>query len=286
MQTSMPPPSVAMAPSNLKIKDLQDQLKEKNKIIGALQVEKQAYLAATAEEARNKEYAKMNKGWRKHNAVRPTPSLLLGNEITKDERRNINHEKTVFISEYRIAMERVKEMNAEAGRAKARVRKLRQKQKNTCCRTQELIKAVEELVIKLGWETRMRIADSSPEEDQDTTATDMDTTNSDGDVNMGDFSTTTAPKTIRLVLNPPKRERSLPERKFRATRLKLSMPKQETSQSVEATRPTRIRLSMPKKKDFEESPLPAEASRHRILKLNPPKPEKARDGSDRVLCVD
>ena len=69
----MPPPPVAMAASKLRIKTLEEQLKQKDKIIHELKVANAVNLALAAEEARNKNLAKMNKGWRKHNANPYTP---------------------------------------------------------------------------------------------------------------------------------------------------------------------------------------------------------------------
>ena len=98
VQASMPPPLVAMAASKLKLQGPQDQLREKDKFICALQADKQSYLAAAAEEASKGEYGKMNRGWRKHNAMPHKPVLITrGKEATKDEKSSINMEK-VFLS--------------------------------------------------------------------------------------------------------------------------------------------------------------------------------------------
>ena len=279
----MPPPPITMAASILRLENLHDQLKEKDKLICALQAEKRSYLAAAAEEARNREHAKMNKGWRKHNAMPHTTLLHRSKGTTEDEKANIKLEKMVFVSEYRIAMEKVKDLNAEAELAEAWAQTLLQEQRDASRNIQDLIKVAKELKVKIADETRMRIAESRPKENQDTRTTSRNTTNSNGDVNMGEFLTATVPKTRRLVLRPPKREKSLSTEHFRATRIRLSQPKRAKSQSVEEIQPTRLRLYPPKERNIEENPLPVEGPRSSRLRLSQPKPEKARHNSDRVL---
>ena len=249
----MPPPPVEMAASKLRTQALQDQLKEKDKIIDALQAEKRSYLAAVAEEARNKHWAKMNKGWRKHNAVPHRPSLYRSEAITEDERGNINNEKVIFVTEYKIAMEKVTKLNAEAGLAEARVETLRAKQEDAHLMTRELIKMAEALQVEVARAVRMRTAESSPEEDQDTTRIDRDTANSDGDVKMGGLSSATGTKSSRLILNPPKRDTYMSIESVRPFRLRLSQPKRERSVSVKEIRPTRLRLSQPKPEKAREN---------------------------------
>lgn len=275
----MAPPPITVAASKLNIENLHDQIKKKDKTILALQAEKRSYLAAAAEEARNREHAKMSRGWRKHNTIPHTTLLDRTEGTTKDEKDNINLEKMIFVSEYRFAMEKIKELNAEVGLAEARAQALLQKQRDAYDRTQELIKVAKELKVKVTDETSMRIAESAPKEDPDTRTNDKNTTNSDGDVNMGEFLTATAPNIRRLVLNPPK----LSIKDVRATRLRLSPPKREKSLPVEGTLPIRLRLSQPKRNDIEESSLPAEGRRPSRLRLSMPKPEHAGDNSDRVL---
>ena len=249
----MPPPPVEMAASKLRIQALQDQLKEKDKIIDALQAEKRSYQAAVAEDVSKKHWAKMNKGWRKHNAVPHSPSLYRSEAITEDERGNINKEKVVFVTEYKIAMEKVTKLNAEAGLAEARVKTLRARQEDAHLMTRELIKMAEALQVEVARAVRMRITESSPEEDQNTTRTDRDTASSDGDVKMGGLSSATAPKSSRLVLNPPKRETAMSIESVRPIRRRLSQPKRERSVLVEEFRPTRLRLSQPKPEEAREN---------------------------------
>lgn len=275
----MAPPPATIAVSKLSIEKLHDQIKEKDKIIFALQAEKRSYLAAAAEEARRREHAKMNKGWRKHHAIPHTTLLHRTGGTTKDEKDNINLDQMVFVSEYRFAMEKIKEMNAEVGLAEARAQTQLQKQRDAYHRTQELIKVAKELKVKITDETRVRIAKSTPKEDPDTRTTNKNTTDSDGDVNMEEFLTVTAPKIRRLVLNPPK----LPIKDLRPTRLRLSQPKREKSLPMKETQPIRLRLGRPERNDIEESSLPAEGPRPSRLRLSMPKPEHARDDSDRVL---
>ena len=266
----MAPPPITIAASKLSIESLHDQLKTKDKTILALQAEKRSYLAAAAEEARKRQHAKMNRGWRKRNAIPHT---------TTDEKANINLEKMVFVSEYRFAIEKIKEMNAEVGLAEARAQTLLQKQRGAYRRTQELIKVAEELKVKVTDETSVRIAESAPKEDPDTRTNGKNTTNSDGDVNMGEFLTATALKIRRLVLNPPK----LSIKGVRATRLRLTLPKREKSLPMEETHPIQLRLSQPNRKDIEESSLHAKDARPSRLRLSQPKPEHTSDNFDRVL---
>lgn len=167
----MPPPPVATAASKLKIQSLQEQVKQKDRIIRALEAQNRSHIAVAAEQARQRELAKWNKRWRKHNANAYTPRLYRSEEITRDEAGNIGIEKAIFVTEYKLAMERVKEINAEARHAEARVQTLRVEQKSAYCKTQELIKVAEELELNVARETRMRIAKSSPEKDQETMTT-------------------------------------------------------------------------------------------------------------------
>lgn len=275
----MAPPPITMAASKLSIESLHDQLKKKDKTILALQAEKRSYLAAAAEEARKRQHAKMNRGWRKHNAIPHTALLYRTEGTTTDEKANINLEKMVFVSEYRFAIEKIKEMNAEVGLAEARAQTLLQKQRDAYRRTQELIKVAEELKVKVTDETSVRIAESAPKEDPDTRTNGKNTTNSDGDVNMGEFLTATAPKIRRLVLIPPK----LWIKDVRATRLRLSLPKREKSLPMEETHPIQLRLSQPSRKDIEESSLHAKDARSSRRRLSQPKPEHTSDNFDRVL---
>lgn len=239
VQASMLPPPVAMAASKLKIQTLEEQLKQKNKIIHDFEAAKRSELAFAAEKAKQKKLARMNKGWRKHNANPHTPQLYRSERLTEGERGNVKTEKVIFVTEYRFAMEKVERMNAEAGKAKDLARMCRAEQKDAHRKTRELIKVAEKLRIKIARETMMKIAMSAPEEDQDTTTTDGNTTDSDGDVNTVEPSTATNPKSGPLVLHPPKRN-------IRPTRLRLSQPKPETSLPVQEVRPTRLRLSQPR----------------------------------------
>lgn len=312
VQTSMPPPPVAMAASKLKFQTLEDQLKQKNRIITAFDFQKRSRLACEAEKAKKKELAKMNMGWRKHNASPHTPQLYRSERITKEEDGNIKREKVIFVTEYKFAMERVEKMNAEAER-------LRLEQKDAYRKTQELVKVAEELKVKVAREQWMRIARSSPGEDQDRAITDGNTTDSDDDMNIGELSTPNVPKHARLVLRPPNRERSLsmdnirptrlrkaqPKRErpvsveeYRSTRLRLSQPKRERSVSVEEVYPTRLRLSQPKRersvsveeivpsgwrlsqpkeKNSKEGSVPVKAFRPSRLRLSQPRVEKVEE---------
>ena len=74
---------------------------------------------------------------------------------------------------------------------------------------------------------RTRIGESSPEDEQDTIMTDRDTTDSDGNVDMGGSLAATAPKSKQLILNPPTLESSLLMGNVRATRLRSNKPKRE-----------------------------------------------------------
>lgn len=268
-----------MAASKLTVKKFLDQIEDKDKTIFALQAEQRSYLAVVTEEARNKGHAKMGKGWRKHNAVPHTTLLDRTEGITKNEKDNIDHEKMVFVSEYRFAMEKIKEMIAEVGLAEARAQTLPRKQRDVHRRTRELIKVAEELEVKIMDEMRVRTAESAPEEDPGMRTTNKNTTDSDGNVNTGEFLTATAPKIRRLILNPPK----LSRKDVRVTRLRLSPPKREKSLPMEQIQRIRLRLSQTKREDIEESSLPAEGPRPERLRLSMPKPEHAGDNSDRVL---
>ena len=116
-----------MAASKLKLQGLQDQLKEKDKLICALQADKQSYLATAAQEARNEEYGKMNRGWRKHNVMPHEPMLIRGKGATKDEKKQHRYGEGVFITDYIFIVEKVNEMDLGAERAEAQVQKLRDK---------------------------------------------------------------------------------------------------------------------------------------------------------------
>lgn len=282
VQASMPPPPVAMTASKLRIQTLEEQLKQKNRIIHALETQKRSHLAYTAEKAKQRELAKMNSGWRKHNANPNTPHLYRSEAITKDEEGKIKIEKVIFVTEYKLAMEKIKKMNAEAELAETRAKMLRVEQKDVYRKTQELIKVAEELEVKVARETRMRIAKSSPGDDQDTADTGGNTTDSDNDVNMRELSTPTAPNRVRLLLHPPKREGSLSIENVRPTRLRLSQPKRERSVSVEEILPIQWRLSQPKEKKFEESSVPVEAIRPIRWRLSQPRPETVGKDSERV----
>lgn len=238
IRASMPPPPVAMAASKLRIKTLEEQLKQKDKIIHEFEAANRSQIALAAEKAKNRELAQMNKGWRKHNASPYTPQLYRSERTTEDEIGNVKTEKVVFVTEYRFAMEKIERMNAEAGKAKDRALMCRAEQKDAYLKTQELIKVAEKLRIKIARE-RMRIAKSAPEEDQVMTTTDGNTADSDGDVNMIEPWTATTAKSGRLVLH-------LPKRNIRPTRLRLGQPKLEKSWSVQEAQPTRLRLSQPR----------------------------------------
>lgn len=246
IQASMPPPPVAMAASTLRIQALEEQLKQKDRIIHAFEAQRRSHLASVAEKAKQNEFHKMNKGWRKHNANPHTPGLYRSERLTEDEKGNVRTEKVIFVTEYKFAMERVKELDAQVGKAKAALQDLRTEQRDAYRKTQELIKVAEELQVKVASKTRMRIARSSPEEDQDTTTIDGNTADSNTDVNMGALSATTAPRNGRLILHPPKPERSLSVEITRSNRLKLRQPKRERSVSAEEDQPTSLRLSQPR----------------------------------------
>lgn len=292
----MPPPPVAMAASKLQNQALEEQLKQKNRIINAYESQKRTRLACEAERAKQKEFAKMNRGWRKHNANPYTPQLYRSEGITEDEDGNIKREKVIFITEYKFAMERVKEMNAEAELAERRARMLRGEQEDAYRKTQELMKVAEELEVKVARETRMRIARYSPAEDQDTAITDGNSTDSDDDMNIRELSTPNAPRHARLVLHPPnregslsidnirptrlrkaqpKRERSVSVEEYRSTRLRLSQPRRERSVSVEEVHPTRLILSQPKR----ERSMSVEEIEPSRWRLSQPKEKKSEEGS-------
>lgn len=287
----MPPPPVAMAASKIKIRDLEEQLQQKNKIIRALEAQRRSHLASVAEKEKYREFAKMNKGWRKHNALPHTPRLYRSEATTNDEDGNIKTEKVIFVTEYRFAMERVKEVKAEAELEETRAKELRAEQKDVYRKTQELMKVAEELKVKVGRKRWMRIAKASPKEDQDTPTTDRNTTDSD-DVNMGVVSTPTTSKHARLLLHPPKQEESLSKEEIHPTRLRLSRPKRERSASVEEIHPARLRLSQPKRErsksveeieeKVEESSVRGEAFRPTRLRLSKPRGERVGEDSHRV----
>ena len=94
-------------------------------------------------------------------------------------------------------------MNAEAGRAEARVQTLQNEQRDAYRKTRKMIEVAKDLEIKVTRETIIKAARSFPKEDQEATTPDRHTTISD-DVNMAEPSIATAPKTRRLVLNAPK----------------------------------------------------------------------------------
>ena len=272
----MPPPPVTMAASNLRIQSLQKQVKQKDRVILALEAQKRSHLAAGAEQARQRELAKKNKGWHKHNANPFTLDLYRSERFNKDEAGNINIEKVIFVTEYKFAMERVKEVNAEAARDEARVQTLRAEQNGAYRKTRELIQVAEELELEVAREMRTRIAKSSPEEDQDTMTTDGESTDSHGDEKWGERSTAAARKNGRLVLDPPRRARSLSMRNIRPTCLRLSQPKRQRSVSVEELQPTRLRLNPPKRKDGEGSPVPVDR------RLGQPGATQVRKDPDKV----
>ena len=260
-----------MAASTLKNQTLEEQLKQKNRIIKAFEFQKRTRLACEAEKAKKKDFAKMNKGWRKHNANPYTPRLYRSEGITEDENGNIKREKVIFVTEYKFAMDRVEKMNAEAELAETRAKMLRVEQEDAYRKTQELIKVAEELEVKIARKTRMRIASSSLEKDQDTAITDRNSTDSDDDVNIRELSTPTAPKHARLVLHPPNREGSLSMENIRPTRLRKSQPKRRRSVSEEEHRSTRVRLSQPKR----ERSVSVEEICHSRLRLSQPKRERS-----------
>ena len=258
IQAPMPPPPVGMAASKLEIQALQKHLKHKDRIIHAYKAQQNSHEAAEAEKDRLRELAKSSRGWRRHNANRITSWSNRIEGLTQDEMNEIKAEKVIFVTEYRFAMEKVEKMNAEAGQAEARVQTAREEQRDACRKTQELVEIAEELGMKVAEETRMRIAKSSLEENQDTTTTDGNTADSDSDVEMEGLSTGTAAKNVRLVLRPPQQKRSLSVEEIQPSRLRLSQLKREEFEerpaAVKASRPTRLRLSQPRaKKDGEDS---------------------------------
>ena len=288
VQASMPPPPVAMAASKLRIQTLQEELKRKDRIIHALEDQNRSHLACEAEKAKFKELAKMNKGWRKHNAIPYTSRLTCIDGVTQDQRGAIKNEKVMFVTEYRFAMERVKKLDAEARELEARVQTSRAEQRDAYRKTQELIKVAEELDVRVAEETRMRIARSSPKETQGTTTTHGNTTDSGGDANMENLSAAATSKNTRLVLNPPKRDRSLSMENSRSARLIPGQPTRERSVTVEEGQPRRLILSQPKRKDITGSPASAKETQPIGLRLGPPRAEKVgadlrRVRSGRVL---
>lgn len=195
----MQPPPVAMAALKLRIQTLHKQLRQ-DRIIHALEAQRRSHLASEAEKARQEELARMNKGWCRHNANPHTPWPYRSKGLTKDEEGNI---KVILVTEYRSGMERVNKMNAEAELAKARAKMIQAEQTDAYRKTQELINLAEELKVKIASETRLRTAKSSPEEDQNTTTIEGNSTDSDGNVNMGELWTATGPKNGRLVVSSP-----------------------------------------------------------------------------------
>ncbi len=283
IQASMPPPPVAMAASKLRIQTLQEELKRKDRIIHALEAQKRSHLACEAEKAKSKELAKMNKGWRKHNANPYTSRLTCIDGVTQDQRGAIKAEKVIFVTEYQFAMEKVKKLTAEAGELEARVQTSRAEQRDAYRKTQELIKVAEELEVRVAEETRIRVARSSPKETQGTRTTDGNTTDSGGDANMENLSAAATSKNTRLVLNPPKRNRSSSMENNRSSRLRLSQPTRERSLTVEEGPPRRLILSQPKRKDITGSTASVEETQPIRLRLGPPRAEKV--GADlRRVC--
>ncbi|CAF9926870.1 hypothetical protein IMSHALPRED_007074 [Imshaugia aleurites] len=285
-QFLMPPPPVAMAASKIRIRDLEKQVKRKDMIIHALEAQQKSHraaaAAAAAEKAKRKELAKVNKAWSKHNADPNMQHLYRSERITEDEDGNIKKEKAIFVTEYKIAIDKIKEIYAEVEEAEARVQKARAEQRDAYCKTQELIGIAEELELDVPRETRKSIARCHPVEDQDTIIGNGESTDSRGDVVGGGNSTATAPKNCRLILHAPKQERSLSTGNLLHSRLRLRQPKPERSLSVEETQPTglissqskrkrsvsveerqptRQKLSHPERKDSEESPAPLEPFR-------------------------
>ena len=159
-------------------------------------------------------------------------------------------------------------MNAEAGRAEARVQTLQNEQRDAYRETRKTIEVAKDLEIKVTRETIIKAARSFPKEDQEATTPNRHTTISD-DVNMAEPSIATAPKTRRLVLNLPKRERSPSMENRRPYQPRSSQPKQKKSVAVECIL---LRLSQPKRKDLEQSQLRLKNFRSRGLKLSQPKP--------------
>ena len=159
-------------------------------------------------------------------------------------------------------------MNAEAGRAETRVQTLQNEQRDAYRKTRKMIEVAKDLEIKVTRETIIKAARSFPKEDQEATTPNRHTTISD-DVNMAEPSIATAPKTRRLVLNPPKRERSPSMETRRPYQPRSSQPKQKKSVAVECIL---LRLGQPKRKDLEQSQLPLKNFRSRGLKLSQPKP--------------
>lgn len=257
----MPPPPVAMTASKLKIQALQEQLKQKDRAIHALEAEKHSLLAVAAEKAKLKELAKMNSGWRKHNANPYTAWSYRSKGITGDMEGNTRIEKVIFVTEYKFAMERVKKFHAEAELAEARIQVARMEQRRAYCKTQELIKVAEELEVKVEKQIRTKIAKSSLGDDRDMTTTDENSRDSDGDVDMGELTTAAAPENDRFLLKSPKRERSV---------------------SVEGILPTRLRLRQPKRRKLEESTVPVEAVLATRLRLSQPKADQCEEYSHRA----
>lgn len=109
-----------------------------------------------------------------------------------------------------------------------------------------MIEVAKDLEIKVTGETIIKAARSFPREDQEATTPNRHTTISD-DVNMAEPSIATAPKTRRLVLNPPKRERSPSMENRRPYQPRSSQPKHKKSVAVECIL---LRLGQPKKKGY------------------------------------
>ena len=101
-------------------------------------------------------------------------------------------------------------------------------------------------------------------------------------MNTGEHLTATAQKNGRLVLKPPKLERSWSMEKIQPTHLRLSQPKRERSVSVEETQAPQLRLRPPKRKNEEKSPVPIEAFRPSHRRLNQLGATKVRKDRDRV----
>ena len=100
----------------------------------------------------------------------------------------------IFVSEYKIAMGKVRETNVEAGRAEARFQALQKQQRDAYRKTEQLIEVAKDIEIKVTRETRIRATRLSPKEDWEVITPNRDTTISD-DVNVVELSIATALKT-------------------------------------------------------------------------------------------
>ena len=185
------------------------------------------------------------------------PLLIRGKGATKDEKKKHRYGEGVFITDYILSWRKSMRWTWEPSEQRLRYKSC-ETSTDAYRKTQGLIGVVEELEIKLERKMRTRIAESSPEDDEDTITTDGDTANSDGNVDMGGFLAASAPKTKQLILNPLKLENPL---------------------SIWNVRAIRLRLNQPKREDFEERPLPV----NQRTETNPLKRDEVDDDSHRAL---